>query len=65
LKFVWLKRLDLPWPQGRLATTDNVGSPVIPTFWLLDPSGKIVSRAHNTDELATAIESARAKPAGR
>src|SRR6516164_9814129 len=37
-----LKRLDLPWPQGRLVAHDEIGVSSVPAYWLLDPAGKIV-----------------------
>jgi RNA polymerase sigma factor (sigma-70 family) len=33
-----LKQLDLPWPQGRLATAADAGVSSVPAYWLLDPS---------------------------
>jgi protocatechuate 3,4-dioxygenase beta subunit len=45
-----LKRLDLPWQQGRLTATSGVSS--VPAYWLLDPGGKIVAKVHDPDELA-------------
>jgi thiol-disulfide isomerase/thioredoxin len=46
-----LKRLDLPWPQGRLAAAE-AGVSSVPAYWLLDPDGKIVAKVYDTDELA-------------
>jgi RNA polymerase sigma factor (sigma-70 family) len=48
-----LKRLDLPWPQGRLAAASHAGVSSVPAYWLLDPAGKIVAKVNDTDELAT------------
>jgi thiol-disulfide isomerase/thioredoxin len=46
-----LGRLNLPWPQGRLpAAAASVSS--VPTYWLLDPAGKIIAKASAPDELA-------------
>ena len=47
-----LKRLDLPWPQGRLAVTADAGVSSVPAYWLLDPIGKIVAKVFDVDELA-------------
>lgn len=49
-----LERLDLPWPQGRLAAAD-AGVSTVPVYWLLDPGGKIVAKVDNADELAMAL----------
>jgi thiol-disulfide isomerase/thioredoxin len=46
-----LKRLDLPWQQGRLAAT-GAGVSSVPAYWLLDPTGKIVARVYDPAELA-------------
>ncbi|HEY7312793.1 MAG TPA: sigma-70 family RNA polymerase sigma factor [Gemmataceae bacterium] len=50
-----LKRLDLPWPQGRLADAADAGVSSVPTYWLLDPHGKIVAKVYDPDELATLL----------
>jgi thiol-disulfide isomerase/thioredoxin len=50
-----LKRLDLPWPQGRLAATGDAGIPSVPAYWLLDPTGKIVAKVHDPDELSAPL----------
>jgi RNA polymerase sigma factor (sigma-70 family) len=50
---VWeaaLKRLDLPWQQGRLSAT-VAGVSSVPAYWLLDQAGKIVARVDDPDEL--------------
>ena len=47
-----LKRLDLPWPQGRLAAAGDAGVSSVPAYWLLDPAGKIVAKVYDPDELA-------------
>jgi thiol-disulfide isomerase/thioredoxin len=46
-----VKRLDLPWSQGRLTTTE-AGVSSVPAYWLLDPKGKIVAKVNDPDELA-------------
>lgn len=47
-----LKRLDLPWPQGRVAAAAECGISSVPAYWLLDPAGKIVAKVYDPDELA-------------
>jgi thiol-disulfide isomerase/thioredoxin len=47
-----LKRLDLPWAQGRLAGASEAGVSSVPAYWLLDPDGKIVAKVYDPDELA-------------
>jgi thiol-disulfide isomerase/thioredoxin len=47
-----LKRLDLPWTQGRLAAASDAGVSSVPAYWLLDPAGKIVAKVYDPDELA-------------
>jgi hypothetical protein len=47
-----LKRLDCPWPQGRIATNRGAGVSSVPAYWLLDPDGKIVAKESDLDELA-------------
>jgi hypothetical protein len=49
-----LARLDLSWPQGRLAAAD-AGVSGVPVYWLLDPDGKIVVKINKADELAIAL----------
>lgn len=51
-----LKHLDLSWPQGRLAASNTAGISGVPTYWVLDPAGKIVAKVYDTEELAKAIE---------
>jgi thiol-disulfide isomerase/thioredoxin len=49
-----LQRHDLPWPQGLV--TDGakaVGS--VPAYWLIDPAGKLVAKAHDPVELRAAL----------
>jgi peroxiredoxin len=50
-----LKKLNLPWPQGRLAAAGESGVSTVPAYWLLDPSGKIVAKVYDPDELAKQI----------
>jgi thiol-disulfide isomerase/thioredoxin len=50
-----LKRLDLPWPQGRLAAASDAGVSGVPAYWLLDPTGKVVAKVFSPDELATVL----------
>ena len=50
-----LKQLDLPWPQGRLAVASDAGVSSVPAYWLLDPSGKIIAKVYDVDELAKAL----------
>jgi RNA polymerase sigma factor (sigma-70 family) len=50
-----LKRLDLPWPQGRLTAAGDAGVSGVPAYWLLDPAGKIVSKVYDPDELAAPL----------
>ena len=49
------KRLDLPWPQGRLDKARDAGISAVPTYWLLDPAGKIVAKGYDLDELAKVL----------
>lgn len=56
---VWrsaVKRLDLPWAQGCVKEKGIPGVSGVPTYWLLDPKGKIVAKAESLDELAAEIE---------
>jgi thiol-disulfide isomerase/thioredoxin len=53
-----LKRLDMRWPQGRLATAHNIAVSTVPAYWLLDPSGKILAKANDPEELAAAASKA-------
>jgi RNA polymerase sigma factor (sigma-70 family) len=50
-----LKRLDLPWPQGRLATAGESGVSSVPVYWLLDPAGKMVGKVNDPDEMAALL----------
>ena len=47
-----LGRLDLPWSQGRLTEVASSGVCQVPSFWLLDPAGKIVAKPYSVNELA-------------
>lgn len=47
-----LKRLELPWPEGRIAAPAECGISSVPAYWLLDPAGKIVAKVYDPDELA-------------
>jgi thiol-disulfide isomerase/thioredoxin len=49
-----LETLKLPWPQGR-ADAAGAGVSAVPTYWLLDPSGRIVARSHDPDDLAATL----------
>jgi thiol-disulfide isomerase/thioredoxin len=50
-----LERLDLSWPQGRLGAPGPAGVSSVPVYWLLDPGGKIVSKAYDPDDLSAAL----------
>ena len=50
-----LKRIDLPWPQARLAAASSAGVSSVPTYWLLDPKGKLVAKVYDTEELSKAL----------
>jgi hypothetical protein len=50
-----LKRLDLPWPQGRLAAAGDTGVSSVPAYWLLDPAGKIVAKVSDPEELGATL----------
>jgi thiol-disulfide isomerase/thioredoxin len=50
-----LKRLDLPWPQGRLSAAADAGISSVPAYWLLDPAGKITAKGYDPDEIAAAL----------
>ena len=49
------KRLDLPWPQGRLGKAGDAGISAVRAYWLVDPEGKIVAKGYDVDELAKEI----------
>jgi hypothetical protein len=50
-----LKRIELPWPQGRLAADAGAGVSSVPAYWLLDPAGKIVAKSYDPDALAAPL----------
>lgn len=50
-----LKHLNLPWPQGRLAVSSDAGVSSVPAYWVLDPTGKIVAKTYDVEELAKAL----------
>ncbi len=50
-----LKKLNLPWKQGRLNSHNMAGVSSVPAYWLLDPDGKIVAKVYDPDELAKEI----------
>jgi thiol-disulfide isomerase/thioredoxin len=50
-----LKRLELSGPQGRLAPDGAAGISSVPAYWLLDPTGKLIGKAFDPDELATLV----------
>ena len=61
-----VKRLDLPWAQGRVDAKNVPGISGVPSYWLLDPKGKLVAKADSLDELAAEIEKrVDVKPADR
>jgi thiol-disulfide isomerase/thioredoxin len=45
-----VRRLALPWQQGRL-TGANAGISSVPAYWLLDPAGKLVAKVNEPEEL--------------
>ena len=49
-----IKRLDMPWSQGRVVAGD-AGISGVPMYWLLDPAGKIVAKGYDTDESAKVL----------
>jgi thiol-disulfide isomerase/thioredoxin len=51
-----VKRMDLPWPQGRLAGDGASAVSGVPTYWLLGPDGKIVAKGYDPDEIAKALQ---------
>jgi thiol-disulfide isomerase/thioredoxin len=50
-----IKNFDLPWQQYRLDGAKSALVSTVPTYWLLDQSGKIVAKAYDPDELAAAL----------
>jgi RNA polymerase sigma factor (sigma-70 family) len=49
-----LKRLDLPWQQGRVAAAE-AGVSAVPACWLLEPGGKIIAKVNDPDDLDTLL----------
>jgi thiol-disulfide isomerase/thioredoxin len=47
-------RKGLPWAHGRL-TAPAAGVSSVPAYWLLDPAGKIVTKAYDPEELEKAL----------
>jgi thiol-disulfide isomerase/thioredoxin len=50
-----LKQLDLPGQQGRLAAASDAGVSSVPTNWLLDPDGQIISKVYDPYELVALL----------
>jgi RNA polymerase sigma factor (sigma-70 family) len=50
-----LKRVDPAWSEGRLAAANQLGISSVPTYWLLDPAGKIVAKVYDPDELTSIL----------
>jgi thiol-disulfide isomerase/thioredoxin len=50
-----LERIAVPWPQARLAAASAAGVSSVPTYWLLDPKGKLVAKIYDTEELSKAL----------
>ena len=53
-----VKRLDLPWPQGRadLHNGENeLGVSSVPCFWVLDADGKLVAKVSDPKEAANEL----------
>jgi RNA polymerase sigma factor (sigma-70 family) len=46
---------ELPWLQGRLAGTNAAGVSSVPAYWLLDPSGKLMAKGYDLDEMASCV----------
>jgi len=51
-----VKRRFLIWSQGRLSNPAETGVSSVPEYWLLDPSGKIVSKAADPDQLLELLD---------
>jgi thiol-disulfide isomerase/thioredoxin len=45
-----LKEDKMPWPEGRL-TMDANGVSSVPAYWLLDPTGKILTKSSDIGEI--------------
>ncbi len=55
---VWqsaLKQIELPRPQGRLASETPAGVSSVPMYWLLDAEGKLIATTYDLDELSQRI----------
>jgi thiol-disulfide isomerase/thioredoxin len=50
-----LKRLDLPWQQGRLSSAASAGISSVPAYWLVGPDNKIVAKVTDLNELANIL----------
>ncbi len=51
-----VERFEFAWPQGRLSNAAETGVSSVPAYWLIDPEGKIVSKAADPDELVEVLE---------
>jgi thiol-disulfide isomerase/thioredoxin len=51
-----VKGLDLPWAQGRLGGSGTAGVSSVPTYWILDPAGKIVAKVADPDDIVKELE---------
>ena len=49
-------KLGMSWAQGRLVAPKDSGVSTVPTYWLLDPEGKIIAKAFTVDRLREEIE---------
>lgn len=46
------EQLHLTGPQGRLTAAAEAGISTVPTYWLLDPAGKLLARTQDPEALA-------------
>ena len=46
-----LKDHKMAWPQGRLSMDAKSGVSSVPTYWLLDPDGKLLARSADLGEI--------------
>lgn len=51
-----LTKLALPWSQGRIESSAESTTSSVPSYWVLDPTGKIVAKTSDAKELATILE---------
>jgi thiol-disulfide isomerase/thioredoxin len=51
-----LKALPSPEAQGRLTAEHVAGVSSVPTYWLLDPAGKIIAKGYDPDELVPVLK---------